>query len=106
MAILASLLGVSLLGVENKAEDLAQDIPAHAVLAARKSARAFLTHCFSVSRGRRGPSRPRPLSRGFTMLLSSFGAVALALALNFTRTLWALWTLTAAEPVEAAHVRG
>jgi hypothetical protein len=40
------------------------------------------------------------------MLLSSFGAVALALALNFTRALWALWTLTAAEPVEAAHVRG
>jgi hypothetical protein len=40
------------------------------------------------------------LSRGYTMLLSNFGATALVLAIIFT------WPFTPALPVEAAHVRG
>jgi hypothetical protein len=97
MAILASLLGG-----ENQAGDHpALDTPARAALAARKSARVILvTHCFSISLGRRGPSRPRPLSRGYTMLLSNFGAAAFVLAMIFA------WSFTPALPLEAAHVRG
>ena len=39
------------------------------------------------------------LSRGYTMLLSNFGAAAFVLAIIFA------WSFTLA-PVEAAHVRG